>query len=552
MALDSNTKLLHKISMCAAFFALAAWICLFVNALQTQLQIFLFQGIVFFHPVVRPVLMVSLLVLFVLHRKTLSSPLFKAWAYLAVYLFLHIVYFLFVRHYALNYEFRVYSDRYFLLLILPLLPSLSGLIEFDKIAKILTILFVPVALVGLLQHIFNATILPVDFNQCSGTAFLGHLFNPGLPWRASCLHLTVTIPSRYNWLDIMRIFSFCNEALSFGFVTVFMMVYYGVTMLRERGMGRALSGAACAFAMLLTYWTYVRAIYLLAGFGVLTLLTILYFKKTTSKVRYLPIAYMFVGLALVSSLVAITMRSASAKAALAADSERFQHIVVAIPDTIAGEEISSEQHSAGPAEWHSMFKYFDFKNIAPKIARQEQSGLEKSADIKGTIVSNAPATKATIVSNAPNIQVPILSSDSFIMRFSEWRVFTKLGFKNWESILFGTEYCSEDFYMLRNLCFDNIYCSLFLQIGIIGLLLVGFLYWQLWLFIYDQTNDCNPLKLAVISVFGTLPVVGFVIDQVHWYFIIGIYIFFLANVNSLESTTVQTDISDECRPIEGD
>jgi hypothetical protein len=160
--MESNKRILKILG----YIAFVSWIFLFINGLSPQIQMFLFNGKVFLYNVFWKFLFLILVVtIFILKRESFPKAVLLPYSMFLVYSIFHSIY-------LYHHGFKIlpiifsYNSYYFYIFLLPFLLSLSGILDKNIIIKILKILFIPIIIIGLLQHFLKATILPVS--SCDG------------------------------------------------------------------------------------------------------------------------------------------------------------------------------------------------------------------------------------------------------------------------------------------------------------------------------------------------------------------------------------------------
>ena len=500
----NNTSVQHTgarqtVLHCAAWAVFVGWLLLFVDGFILQPQMFLFHGRVPVHPLVKPVLFLSVVVVFLLRRKTISPAFLKIWACFSTYMMCHGAYFLFVRHFPSLYLFKFYNGIA-LLAILPLLPSLSGLLPAEKLVRVIKLVFIPVATLGLAQHFLNVTIVPP--RSCDGRMDYGAY-----------------------WFGHVRVFSFFSQSgyLALYMISVMLLCaaqFYGC----QKTWQRIVQAVSFFICLLLVYWTYTRLQYLAVAFSLLSWVLVRRLAvKAVRKLVWLPVIYVAVGLLLVIGLYVKASSQPGNREYMDAMETKLTVDAVAIPKSITREMLiaTPTTQSASCAN----FKFWRFSNGESGVAAAVPS-VSVSASVSAVA---APVLVAVALAAVPVPIAPILSQQSLLNRVVEWRVFGRIGLKSWQTVLFGTPYEPDSFDIpqLRVLCIDNLYIELFLKFGLAGLVLFGLLYWQIWLMVLKHAAlSTEPLAQALL-LFSALPVVGILGTLWYYYFVAVLLVFFL-------------------------
>ena len=455
-----------------AYLAFLSWILLFVDGLFSQIQMFFFVGRIPIRPILKPLLLAAALAAFYLRGDTLPKKQLKLLIGFGFYIVFHAVYSIAVNGHDLRYLSHLYSGQYFFLILLPLFPSFSGLISSEVIIGVLKSLCIPLGVLGLCQHLFNATIIPPT--SCD------HYFNL----------------ANYAFYGSVRIFSFFAQLFSAGQYFILLGLLFFLLALKS-ATKRIFNLILSASLFFLVYATFTRTVYLAA---IVSLLSLLFFgvsHRTPVFRKYLPAFYIIIGLLLVGTLTVNAVKKPGAKLQMESYSRQTGAILINLPLRISKKD------------------QIPITTAIPDLLENECQGYRyfRLQSISQSSISQMP---------------PLTSQYSFLMRLVQWKEYGCLGFRDVKSFLFGTGYMPSEYVnALKEFCIDNSYIDVFIQIGFAGLVLVCFIYWQFWLLILENTSfDPSPLKVSVLAMFSTLPIVGFFITGLSYYSILGILIFF--------------------------
>gem|GEM_PF-6743489 len=169
------------------------------------------------------------------------------WLIFACYLLVSSAYLLFHLKYPLSLVAYGFNTYYFYILLLPLLPSLRGMISAELIKKIFIFLGISLLLLSLIQHITDSMIIDVFrvTNESKDLSFYGHI----------------------------RAISLFMNALSCGlFYTIVAALSYFSAFDAPQRNGRKIACLACSGLLLYgVYITYMRTAYMMAVFAMTTL-----------------------------------------------------------------------------------------------------------------------------------------------------------------------------------------------------------------------------------------------------------------------------------------
>ena len=107
------------------------------------------------------ILLVLLVINYLLRREKLSRKIMVPWLIFACYLLVSSAYLLFHLKYPLSLVAYGFNTYYFYILLLPLLPSLRGMISAELIKKIFIFLGISLLLLSLIQHITDSMFRPI-------------------------------------------------------------------------------------------------------------------------------------------------------------------------------------------------------------------------------------------------------------------------------------------------------------------------------------------------------------------------------------------------------
>lgn len=444
----TNTRIL----IVAVWAAFISWLFLFMNALSPYIQMFMFGGKVLLLPVfIKISFFIFCFVAFCVKKKLMPRRVLVLWAILICYFALHGFYMVYVLGYTLKYVLFGYNAYYYYFLILPILPSLSGVIPVRSVLRVLMLVFIPAAIVGLLQHFLNAPVLPV--RSADGRFFLGS----------------------YNFFGKMRPTSFFAYPGLFSFYLVFMLfVFFGeIKALRKSSL---LAGLGACVAIFLIFVGYSRSAYVFMV-ALLPAGLLLFAKDNDYKavlLKYLPLLYIPVAASMVVLLSSFIVKFDPAIRKL--DSEGLSRELVQIAGNLRKENKS----------------HIDTGHLAPEDWRFFNS-TDVSSDIE-----------------LCNLSQPKLTSGySFLMRMHEWKVFGKLAFTDLRTLMLGNGYLQNGrVSVAKDFIVDNLYLNIVLHVGLIGLFLVLSLVWSFWRYL-TESLERDYFSRALIVIFSTITVLGF-------------------------------------------
>ena len=459
--MESNKRILKILG----YVAFVSWLFLFINGLSPQIQMFLFNGKVFVYNVFWKFLfLISIVSIFILKRESLPKPVLLPYSIFLIYSIFHSIYL-----YNKGFEFLSiifsYNSYYFYIFLLSFLPSLSGILDKDIIIKILKILFLPIIIIGLLQHFLNATILPVS--SCDGYF---KVFS-------------------YNFYGKLGPFSLFGSPGFFMFYLIFML---GIFMedLEEK---EYLALLPILLSIYLIIFSYTRTTYLLIFF-VFTSFVIRFIGERKSffnrLFKYLPVLYGITGFVIVFLIYSLTFKVNyfNKKVDISGLERNFIEVKnqLRFEDKLKINTINKYENSC------KEFKYFNFKNISPEV---------RSPEVK--------------------------SPDSFIMRILEWKIFGSLVFEDWKIFLFGKGYIQNDrFPVFKDLIIDNLYLNILLFSGLVGFFILFWLLWSLWKVIIEQ-NQNNIIYIWILSILSTILLTGSLGMVLGDYMILITFLFFI-------------------------
>jgi hypothetical protein len=457
---------IKRILKILGYIAFVSWLFLFINGLSPQIQMFLFNGNVFVYNVFWKFLfLISVVTIFILKRESFPKAALLPYSMFLIYSIFHSIY-LYHQGFKILPIIFSYNSYYFYIFLLPFLPSLSGILDKDIIVKIFKILFIPIIIIGLLQHFLNATIFPVSSYDSYFKVF------------------------SYNFYGKLRPFSlFVNPGL-FMFYLIFML---GIFMedLKER---KYLSFLAILLSIYLIMFSSTRTTYLLILFVFISFIIRFIGERKSffdKLFKYLPVLYGITGFVIVFIIYHLTfnVNYFNKKIDISELERKFIEVKnqIFFEDKLKINEINKYEKS------FKEFKYFNFKNISPEV---------KSPEVK------SPEVKSPEV-KSPEVKSPeVTSTDSFIMRILEWKIFGSLVFENWETFLFGKGYVQNDrFPVFKDLIIDNLYLNILLFSGVAGFFILFWLLWSLWKFIIEQ-NQNNIIYIWILSILSTILLTG--------------------------------------------
>ncbi len=446
---EKGNPVILKAAVWAAF---VSWLFLFVNALSPQIQMFLFSGrVVVFSIFFKFTFLGASLIAYVLRKKLMPREFLVVWSVFLCYLLFHGFFMVYSLNYNLLYVLFGDNSYYYYFLILPILPSLAGVVPVRSVLRVLMVVFVPLALVGLMQYLMNAPILPV--RSIDGRFVLGS----------------------YNFFGKMRPTSFFSYPGLFSFYLVF-MVFVFLNELKTINKHHFLPGFGMVISLFLIFVSYSRSTYVF--FLCLLPAAMLLIKKVNATrialLKYLPAIYIPITTFAVFLLSLLFVKLDPAVQAINRDSinSSLNHITVKL------QSVDKSKISLGHIDPDSAH-FFDFTDV--------------SKDLELCRVS----------------QAKLGSGYSFLMRLSEWNFFGRRAIVDLKTFTFGTGYlqngrisAAKDFFV------DNLYLNLVLHVGVIGLLLVLSLLWCFWVYILEALER-DFFSGTIIMIFSTITILGF-------------------------------------------
>lgn len=476
MTEEINARVL-KVAVWAAFIS---WLFLFINALFPYIQMFMFDGKVLLLPIFFKIsFFIFCLVAFCVNKKLMPERVLILWAVLVCYLCLHGFYMVYVLGYTLKYVLFGYNAYYYYFVILPILPSLSGVIPVRSVLRVLMLVFIPVAVVGVLQYCLNAPVLPV--RSSDGRFILGS----------------------YNFFGKMRPTSFFAYPGLFSFYLVFMVfVFLGVIKACRKW--SIFAGLCACVALFLIFVSYSRSTYVFV-FTLLPAALLLFTGETRYKavfLKYLPAVYIPVTASLVFLLSLFIVKFDPA--ILKLDSEGLSRELA---------QISGNLHSANKS-------HIDTGHL-PLVDWHFFNSTDVSADVELCSLS----------------QPKLTSGYSFLMRIHEWKVFGKLAFFDQKTLMLGNGYLQNGrLSAAKDFLVDNLYLNIVLHIGIIGLFLVLSLLWSFWRYLIE-TIERDFFSKALIIMFSTITVLAFSGMILMDYMCFALVLFFIAGEKAVAKAT---------------
>lgn len=442
---------------------------LFIDSFFYQIQMFFFDGRIPLRHFLKPILLFSLFISFLIKRK-FSSYFFNIWLATCLYTFFHSFYLHYYLKYDWNFIIMGYNNFYFYFYIIPFIPSVSGIISMEKFIKINVFLFVLVSIVGLLQIIFNASVLPL--------ASIDGYFKM----------------YSYSFYGNIRPFSFFGLPAFFAQYMVFMFIFF-LFKIKFKFNVNFWDFIFLFLSMFFVYRSYIRTSYLGFIFAFVTASLFLYFgfkKEFFKRYTFIPIVYFFAGLFLIFYLIVVNKDRIMNNSFFL---QELKSVVVNLENNqnIEKKKILDENNK------NKTFKYFNFENISASV--------------------ESPSVKS------PSVESP----DSFIMRILEWKVFGSMIFRDLTSFMFGYGYFQNDkFEFLNGYCVDNLYLLVFLHSGFLGFTIIFAYMWVIWIYILKNSN-LNFFNLTIISVFSAFPITSFFQGMLGNYLLYFIFYFLIFN-----------------------
>jgi hypothetical protein len=167
-----------------------------------------------------------------------------------------------------------------------------------------------------------------------------------------------------------------------------------------------------------------------------------------------------------------------------------------------------------------VFYYYGKHNMNEIMVTQYKSHIiETSKAIKSKIYNQLISDNYAIYS--PKIEelefskldsyskAPITAPDSFFMRIINWQIFPESLLNTPLNIIFGVGiYPSKYFSDMKGFCIDNIYIGTLIHIGLLGFLIYFWFLYEIYLFVYNNSNNSILLKISMFLM-ATIPIYGF-------------------------------------------
>jgi hypothetical protein len=334
--MEGNKRILKILG----YIAFVSWLFLFINGLSPQIQMFLFNGNVFVYNVFWKFLfLISVVFIFILKGESLPKHILLPYLIFLIYSIFHSVYLYYQGFKILPIIFS-YNSYYFYIFLLPFLPSLSDILDKNLIIKILKILFIPIIIIGLLQHFLNATILPVS--SCDGYF---KVFS-------------------YNFYGKLRPFSLFGNPGLFMFYLIFMLGIF-IKNLEEK---KYLALLSILLSIYLIIFSYTRTTYLLIFF-VFTSFVIRFIGERKNffnrLFKYLPVLYGITGFVIVFIIYHLTFNVNYFNKKI--DISELERKFIEVKNQILFEDKLKINTINKYENNFKEFKYFNFKNISPEV-----------------------------------------------------------------------------------------------------------------------------------------------------------------------------------------
>jgi hypothetical protein len=258
---------LFKAFSLSAFLVLVFW---YIDTLFLQIQMAVFGSTPLPNLVVKAlfsllVLLVALWGLLGSERTGIPRSLLLFWRFFVLYLVVEL--FVLRARFGYDYEYLIFSYNayYFPIILLPAFFYFRRSIRESSIVKILWVLFVPVALLGIAQHFLNSTVLPTD----SANGYLGVV--------------------SWDFFGTVRAFSLFAAPSYFGHFIAFVAAI-ALALAMARRVGKVKIGLLLVLALISAYATWTRASEL-EVLCVILAVWLLHSARTARKLLLLPIAY---------------------------------------------------------------------------------------------------------------------------------------------------------------------------------------------------------------------------------------------------------------------
>lgn len=251
-----------------AYIFTGLWIVFMVDGIVPQIETAF--GMPNFVPL--KVLLIGICLLAAVLRRELPVPrrVFYCWSAFVLYLLLDFFIVSNQDNYSLQYLVLGYNTHYSYLILFPLVFALQGMGNSAALERLLLAVFIPLAIIGLLQHFLNEPFLLVETSSFSVVS-----------WR---------------FFDQVRAFSLFSTAIGFGHFITLMIGLLIPLIFQTKGIGRYIYVMLLLAGMATAYATLTRLVYFEV---ILAMLTVTFIEKRAGreKILFSVILYGLLGLA---------------------------------------------------------------------------------------------------------------------------------------------------------------------------------------------------------------------------------------------------------------
>ncbi len=455
---------------------ISAWVCFIslifqlVGGLWPQISMFLFGGKVLFPNIVFKIfIMISVLIGFIANRKIVDKEILLPLLLFLGYLTLNFFYLYFYRRYDIKFIIFGFNIYYFYIFLMPLIPSLLGYIEEKHIINSFIFLFFICSILSLCQWYFNSPILP--------TKSLDGYYEAQV----------------WNFYNYVRAYSFFPTSyVAAVFYSLIGLLSIGWLLKTENLKFKLFFSLLFLIVIFEIYITYSRTGYLVFIFSLLTFV-LLNFRTTNvyKIVSKLPIIYFLIGLFIIVFFSLLSINKFKEMMFYEIEMSRISDL------------LSKGDFTKIMIKNYNINSHMDYYQLLPG--------------------------KLNKISNKPKI----IANDSFVMRLIEWKEFGKLYLSDIKGIFLGYGYYYTKHFNnkgINNFVTDNLYLDILIHIGLIGLFLLFYLIYRVWVYLLKFYNN-SLLGKVIISFFSTLTVANWTSNSVFIYFMFLIFLFLTKRQN---------------------